>query len=184
MITIIKSKKILKFMASSNNIILIGMMGSGKSTIGKLLADLLRFDFVDLDEFIEKNEAMTISDIFAKQGEDYFRKLEADVAKEFSYLDRTVISTGGGIVKNETNIATLKKAGRVFYLSAPANVLYKRIKGDNARPLLRTAEEFAKILEERENSYKLADFTVDATKSPQEIAQEIIEIFERPQPWK
>lgn len=171
-------------MNAANNIILIGMMGSGKSTIGKLLADLLKFDFVDLDEFIEKNEAMTISDIFAKQGEDYFRKLETNAVKEFSHLENTVVSTGGGIIKNEANITALKKAGAVFYLSAPANVLYKRIKGDKGRPLLKSEEEFAKILEERENSYKQADFTVDATKSPQEIAQDIIKIFERPKPWK
>lgn len=176
--------RLKKIMNAANNIILIGMMGSGKSTVGKILADSLKFDFVDLDEFIEKNEAMAISDIFAKQGEDYFRKLEFNAAKETIHLQDTVISTGGGIIKNEANIAALKKAGTVFYLSAPANILYRRIKGDSARPLLKTEEEFAKILEERENAYKQADFMIDATKSPEEIAQEIIEIFGRPKPWK
>ena len=162
-------------MTSASNIVLIGMMGSGKSTVGKVLADVLGFNFVDLDELIAQAEGIEIAEIFARRGEAYFRELETAALEVFEECKDAVISTGGGIVKNEANIAALKKIGAVFYLAAPANVLYDRINGDNKRPLLKTYEEFAQILNEREDAYKKADFTIDAAKSPQEAAEEIIE---------
>lgn len=162
-------------MSAANNIILIGMMGSGKTTVGKVLADVLGFNFIDLDEFIVQSEGTEIADIFARHGEGYFRKLESDALQALEGYQDAVISTGGGIIKNEANIALLKKIGAVIYLCAPADVLYERIKGDAGRPLLKTGVEFAKMLEERENGYLQADFTIDATKHPQEVAREIVE---------
>lgn len=159
-----------------NNIILIGMMGSGKTTVGKALANKLRYDFVDLDEIIVQKQGIEIPEIFKKFGEDFFRKLESEIIEDFSTCENRVISTGGGIVKNEQNIINLKKIGKVFYLCAPSNVLYERIRGDINRPLLKTGAEFEQILNDRENAYKKADYTIDATKTVDEITSEIIKI--------
>lgn len=162
---------------AKNNIILIGMMGSGKTTVGKALVDKLgaaKFNFIDLDTFIVQKENLEIPEIFSKHGEEYFRNLETETIKEFSNCKNTVISTGGGIVKESGNLEILKKIGTVFYLSAPPNVLYARIKGDEGRPLLKTEIEFNQIFKCRKFAYTQADYTVDATKNPQEIVQEII----------
>ncbi len=170
-----KSERILKFMNAANNIILIGMMGSGKSTIGKVLADMLKFDFVDFDEVIVQKQGMSIPEIFEKYGEDFFRTLESNAVREFLGCKNKIIATGGGILKNQQNLENLKKIGKIFYLDAPANILYRRINGDTNRPLLKTLEEFEQTLNEREGSYSKAHHAIDAASTPQEIAREIIE---------
>lgn len=152
-----------------NNIILIGMMGSGKTTVGKALAKHLGHNFTDLDTLIVKNEGIEIPEIFHKFGENYFRKLETKTLNSLLEYENTVISTGGGIVEKEENILTIKKIGTVFYLQAPSNTLYERIKGDCNRPLLKGEIEFENILNKREKAYRQANFTVDATKKINEI---------------
>ena len=164
-----------------NNIVLVGMPGSGKTTVGEILADSLKFDFVDLDLLIEKNEGIKISEIFKKFGEKYFRKLEKDVLVSFQNASNVVLSTGGGIVKDAANFDVIKKIGISFYLEIMPDVIYKRIKDDDTRPLLQVKDPFDalnKLYNERYNSYKMADYIIDANKSVNDIKSEIIKIYE------
>lgn len=164
------------------NIVLIGLMGSGKTTVGKLIAEKLKFNFIDTDELIEKQENKKISDIFAENGEEYFRKVEQDIVKTIAGQENQVISTGGGIVKNIQNIQNLKENGVLFYLSASSSVLYERLKSEKAnRPLLKTEnllETISNLLNEREEKYKMADFIINTEdKSPKDISEEIIALI-------
>ena len=157
---------------------LIGMMGSGKSTIAKLLVDRLCFQLVDTDSLIVEKENLSINDIFENKGEEYFRKLESKILSDVLSIDNSVISTGGGIVKNESNILLLKEKSIVFYLKADENVLYERVKANNERPLLHTDDIFSKIkilLSERKEKYELAHYVIDANQEPNKIVDEIIE---------
>lgn len=164
----------LKAIMKKNNIILIGMMGSGKSTIGKALAEHLGYNFTDLDTLIVEGEGIKIPEIFEKFGENYFRTIETNALNSLFECENTVISTGGGIVEKKENISTLKKIGTVFYLQAPSNTLYERIKGDFNRPLLNNTVEFENILSRREKTYKEANFIIDATGKINEIVDEIL----------
>lgn len=168
-----------------NNIVLIGMMGSGKSTIAKALKKEIGFDIYDMDFEIEKAQKTTINDIFKKHGESYFRKLENIMCQQM-LLNRTVISTGGGIVLNPENIRLLKKMGRVVYLKGSVEVLYKRLmKQTENRPLL-DPEQLKKQLEDllvfRESLYEksadviipIGDLSIDAVT--REIIDNLIEL--------
>lgn len=167
---------------SKKNIILIGLMGAGKTTISLELAKKLKdFEAVDLDEQIEAASGMKISEIFEKFGEEHFRKLETQAAKEISQKSGKIISTGGGIVCKRENLEILRKNGIVFYLSAPPSVLFERIKHTNHRPLLQK-ENPQKILEDllknRENAYKTADFEIKTeNKTLDEVTEKIIENY-------
>lgn len=160
-----------------NNIVLIGMMGSGKTTTGKALAAMKGADFLDLDEVIVSREGKSIPEIFSKFGEEHFRALESKTITSLN-CKNTVISTGGGVVNRKENLALLRNLGKVFYLKAPAKILYERITGDKNRPLLKSEEEFAKILAGRESAYLQADFIIDATKNIDEIVKEICTILQ------
>lgn len=132
-----------------NNICLIGYMGSGKTTVGRLLADVLSYDFEDTDNMIVEREGRPISDIFAKDGEPYFRRLETDLLNDLynNGLNGTVLSTGGGLPVDKKNRPILKKIGKVIYLRARAESLYMRLKEDKGRPLLETDDKLKKIRE-------------------------------------
>lgn len=148
-----------------SNIVLIGMPASGKTTIGKLLAENLNhYILYDTDSIIEKTNGMTISEIFKNFSEDYFRKLEYDTIKMVCTGKNKIISIGGGAFENPDNRATLLKFGKVFYLKSDLDVLYYRISKDSTRPLLQK-ENPKKILEEmllrREENFKKAHYTVD-----------------------
>jgi len=166
----------------TKNIVLIGLMGSGKTTVGKLLAQKLNKKFIDTDEYIENEEKITINEIFSRFGETCFRNLETDTVKKICLSDNQIISTGGGIVEKPENIKILKKKGIVFYLYAPVDELYSRIKNEKNRPLLNNdAPKWAleKLFHKREKLYELCDFKIDTTgKNVEEITQEIIEKFE------
>lgn len=129
-------------------ICLVGFMGSGKTTIGRLLAEVLGKSWVDLDNFIEQQEGQTISAIFASKGESYFRTLETNALKQLIKEDIGVLSTGGGIIEQEENRSVLKKAYTI-YLSYPFDVLYRRIEGDVNRPLATSYETLYKRYEKR-----------------------------------
>lgn len=166
----------------SKNIVLVGLSGSGKTTIGKLLQKVFSdFILVDTDEIIVNKEKRTINDIFAIDGEQYFRSIEAQVAKEVSEKENQIISTGGGIVLNGQNIAELKKNGIIFYLKTSPETLINRLKGDDTRPLLKTDDirkKLVSMLEIRGNLYEKADFTVITdNQSENETAQEIARIY-------
>jgi len=118
-----------------NKIYLIGSMGSGKTTIGKMLANKLHLPFIDIDKKIEQKEKMVISDIFKENGENYFRKIESDILKKYSALNEFVISTGGGAVLSQDNKKILNN-GYKIYLKISIDAQYNRVKHRKHRPLL------------------------------------------------
>lgn len=140
------------------NLILIGFMGSGKSTVGRELAKALEMNFVDTDHYIENKEKMNITEIFSLKGEKYFRKIESENIKEISKMNNTVISTGGGVVASDANIMLLKKNGFVIYLDCTVECIYKRVSRRNTRPLLNDVEDLysriVELLNERVDNYK------------------------------
>lgn len=150
-----------------NNIILVGMPASGKSTIGMLLAQKLpEYSLFDTDSIIEKTQGMTISEIFEKYSEDYFRKLEYDTIKMVCAGKHKIISIGGGAFENPDNRATLLKFGKVFYLKSDLDILYCRISEDSTRPLLQNEnpkQVLENLLKKREENYQKAHFTIDTS---------------------
>lgn len=153
---------------NNKNIVLIGMPGAGKTYIGKKLAKMLaHFDFVDIDDEIQKESKMNICEIFEKFGEDYFRKLEQEIIEKFSKLKNQIIATGGGAFKVPKNARNLKKNGIIFYLSATSDELFERIKNETQRPLLNVQnplETIKELLSKRHRSYLKADFVIDTNK--------------------
>ena len=153
-----------------DNIVLIGFMGSGKSTVGKALAKSLNMDFLDTDDYIEEKAGMTISDIFEKKGEEEFRRIETETLCELKEsLANTIISTGGGMPLRSENARLLKETGKVFYLSASAGIIYDRVKDDTKRPLLMVDDPYGKIcsmMKERKPLYeKACDYVIDTNSN-------------------
>lgn len=152
---------------TDKNIVLIGFMGSGKSSLGKLLAHELNLKYIDTDEEIERQNNMEISEIFDTYGEEYFRKLERDYCERISLSGGNVIATGGGIIKNEVNISHLKKNGVIIYIKASKEKILDNIKDDNTRPLLLTDDKsgaIERLLHERTPLYeRFGDFCIDVT---------------------
>ncbi|MCK5529458.1 MAG: shikimate kinase [Kiritimatiellae bacterium] len=149
------------------NIVLIGFMGTGKTSSGKKVAELLGMTFIDMDHLIEERENRKISDIFETDGEPFFRQLEFDLAKELSNQDNLVIATGGGIVLNQENINNFKSSGIVICLSADPQIILERVAKETHRPLLEGDEKMNKILgilESRKELYGAIKNQVDTTK--------------------
>lgn len=154
------------------NVVLIGYRASGKTTVGRLLADRLWLDFVDTDVLVQRRAGATIREIFQAQGEAHFRGLEAEVIKEVASIDKQVIAAGGGAVLAAENMNALKKNGRVIWLQATAEALWDRMRADpataDARPNLTGAgglEEIKTLLVAREAAYRAAaDATLDVTR--------------------
>ena len=162
------------------NIILCGMMGAGKTTVGLRLAMSLDRRWVDTDSLIE-DEYGDISTIFQSYGEEYFRGLETKVVEELVQEDGLVISVGGGLMLKEKNVELLKRSGKIVYLCASLSTLEERLSEDDTRPLLKNGEEslkekLTKILADRAPIYeKVADFTIDVEgKNPEDVALEIL----------
>lgn len=170
-------------MNEKNNIVLIGMPGSGKSTVGKTLAEALKFEFVDLDLFIENASGMKISEIFKNFGEAHFRNLETETIKALQTKDAFVLSTGGGAVLNPVNVENLSKLGKIYYLNASVDVIYDRIKEDNTRPLLQKEDPksaLANLYEARNKIYaNAANYEIDGSLSVEQIVCEIKSIYEK-----
>ena len=161
------------------NIILIGMPASGKTTIGMALAEKLpNYTLIDTDSVIERTQGMSISKIFEKYSEDYFRKLEYDTIKLVCTGKNKIISIGGGAFENPDNRITLLKFGKVFYLKSDLDVLYYRISKDSSRPLLNNEnprEVLENLLKKRNENYQKAHYVIDTSaKSEEEIASFII----------
>lgn len=166
------------------NVVLIGMMGAGKSSVGKILAKKLHWKFMDSDKIIEKNEKMSISEIFKKKGEKTFRKIEKSVIQKLCQKEKTVIAVGGGAPCFQENWNFFRKNGVVVYLSASAKTLLQRLKKDPAtsqRPVLDGKAKFSKIravLKKREHFYKKADCMIQTDKlTKPEIAGKILKIL-------
>lgn len=161
------------------NIYLIGMMGSGKSTIGHLLASALDYRFFDTDILIEKVAETSINEIFKNKGEAYFRDLETSVLEQISGYTRSVIATGGGIVIKPKNWSYLRY-GLTIWLDVPVEVLTARLAQDDSRPLLKEADlnlKLTTLLQERINFYQQADLIIkiEAEQTPAEITKHILQ---------
>jgi shikimate kinase len=164
--------------ADESPIFLIGFMGTGKSTVGRMMAAQLGYDFSDLDEVITRAAGCTVAQIFAAEGEAGFRRREAEAVVAAAGMRRAVIATGGGAACREANLAAMLAAGRVVALSAtPAEVL-RRTGSGAGRPLLQGKSDpegfAAALLAQREPFYARAHHRVDTVgKSPSEVVQEI-----------
>ncbi len=161
------------------NIILIGFMGSGKSSIGKELSRLLEMEWIDTDVLIEKKMNMSINSIFEKYGEDFFRHKEEEVIQRLCCKNNKIISCGGGVVLRKENVENLRKSGKIIFLQAKPETIYQRIKNDTTRPLLKgrmTQTYIEKKLKQRNEYYRnSADFVINTdSKTKTEIAREII----------
>ena len=165
------------------NIILIGFMGTGKTTVGKNIAEQLDMKFIDMDHVIEERQNRKISDIFETDGEAYFRQLEFELAKELSNDDNLVIATGGGIVLNQQNIDNFESSGSVICLSADPKIIMERVAKEIHRPLIEGDEKMNKILgilESRKELYGAIKNQIDTTAlSINEVSDKIIEISQR-----
>ena len=138
------------------NIILIGMPGSGKTTLGKIVAKELGLDFYDSDKVIENNQGKTVLEIFSKMGEGYFRDLETETLSSLASLDNAVISTGGGVVERPENIDILKKSGTVIFVNRPLDDIIQNINVSH-RPLLKDGKNrLNELYSRRINLYKEA----------------------------
>jgi shikimate kinase len=166
------------------NISLIGFMGSGKTTTGKILADRLNFLFIDLDNIIELSLNMPVSDIFEKHGEEYFRNTETNSIKKIYINKNCVFACGGGVVVRRENIEIIKKNSTVIFLHVSPAEAFERLKNEDSRPLLKVQNRLTvitELMEKRDSLYRSAsDFTLDTDfKNPQEIAEEILQRLEK-----
>lgn len=162
-------------------ITLIGMMGSGKTTLGLLLSKELKFNFADIDSIIENSEKKSISEIFQQCGENHFRQLEHSTIKEVFQNENLVLSLGGGAFEYKETQNILLNNSLVIYLKTSATTIFDRLKNDTSRPLLQgnnSIEKIQEIINSREHNYKLAHKTIlTDNKKPQEIIQEILGVL-------
>ena len=158
-------------------IYLTGFMTSGKSTLGKILANVLGWNFFDMDKELEIDEGTTVTEIFETKGEVYFRNIENIKLRELSKFEKVVISLGGGTLINDDNVKFIKQHGKLVYLRVTPEIIYTRIKKKTDRPLFKdfvlaenTKEDFIEkiknMLGEREKYYNLANIIFDVDNSP------------------
>lgn len=160
-----------------SNIVLIGFMGTGKSTVGKLLSERLGWTFRDTDHRIEEQYKMTVAEIFKVHGEAYFRMAESRTLAEVLSNDHQVIATGGGAVLAAQNRERMLEDGYVVALTAASDVIIQRVSSDQSRPLLQgnLEERVHAILEHRRNAYDFAHMKIDTSNlSTEEIAELIL----------
>jgi shikimate kinase len=156
---------------------IVGFMAAGKTTVGRELASRIGAPFFDLDELIESAEGMTVKDIFATQGEPYFRKRERDILRSTKHLDRGVIATGGGTFCFDDNVQFIQSEGLSVYLSAPYGILRGRVGTKSAeRPLFRDDVAAHELYASRIKYYRMADVTVEIREdeTPGEIVERLL----------
>ena len=163
----------------NKNIVLIGFMGTGKSTIARTLSRMHGFEIVEMDETIEAREGMPISKIFETKGEPYFRDLETNLLIEMQAKTGVVISCGGGVPMRERNVVEMKKNGKVFLLTASPETIYERVKDSHNRPLLEnnmSVSYVAELMEKRREKYEAAaDIVISVDeKTAEGICREIM----------
>lgn len=164
------------------NIILIGFMGAGKSSVSAYLNEKLGLQVVEMDQEIVEREGMSIADIFAVHGEEYFRNLETNLLIEMQTKNNVVVSCGGGAAMRECNVVEMKKNGKVVLLTAKPETIYERVKGSTERPLLNgnmNVEYIAGLMEKRRDKYEAAADIVIYTdnKDLQTICEELLQKF-------
>jgi shikimate kinase len=168
-------------MKSKENLVFLGMMGSGKSSIGLLIAKKLKLDFIDIDKEIEKELGQSISKIFETKGEDYFRKFEEKSTLKKLKFNSTVISLGGGAFANKNIRKEVLKNNISFWLNWDYKILLNRIKNSKKRPLAfnSTENELIDLIKKRSSIYSKALYEIKCDKlSKNEIANKILEIYE------
>ena len=157
-------------------------MGTGKSSVGRLAAESLQFEFVDTDELIEAQTGVTVEEIFKNQGEPAFRQLERDVVQQLSLRQKLIIAAGGGLVLDPANLASLKTHALVVCLWASPETIWERVQTQTHRPLLKTADPLGTIRElfaRRDPLYRQADVLINtAHRSPKEVAQQVLLQFQ------
>jgi shikimate kinase len=170
--------RVRRIMSSRPNLILIGFMGTGKSSIGRIVAHRLRFQFIDTDALIVERAGMEISEIFAREGEAHFRDMESNAIESLVLHDRYVIATGGGAVLREQNRNALRSLGYVVLLTAREGIILDRVLHNSKRPLLHTpnpAAKVAQLLAERRPAYEAAaHWTLDTSDLTREQAAEAL----------
>lgn len=162
----------------TKSVFLCGFMGCGKSTVGKVAAGMLGMQFIDLDEFIEKQEGMTIPVIFSKKGEEYFRACETRAIAQFEG-QTAVVATGGGALLREENAEAAQKAGKVIFIDTDFDTCYERIKDDPHRPIAynSTKQQLKERFDQRRPLYQAhSQYTIDGALSPALMAKQIKEI--------
>lgn len=173
------SKRIQARKLFDYNIILIGFMGAGKTTISDYLSTMFAMNIVEMDQVIEEREEMSIQDIFATYGEEYFRELETNLLIEMQSRKNTVISCGGGVAMRERNVAEMKN-GRVVLLTASPETIYERVKDSNNRPVLngrKNVQGISELMEQRREKYEAAaDIVVNTDgKTVLQVCEEMIQ---------
>ncbi len=164
------------------NLVLTGMMGVGKSTIGKNLALNLSYNFIDIDQVIEKKEGSSIQNIFKNKGESYFRKIENETTLSQLKKNKVVIALGGGAFLNKSIRLAIKNTSISFWLDINIDLLVKRLENSKKRPLLfgkDLSKTVKKIYLDRKNIYNMANFKIKCNSfKPEEITNKILEIYE------
>ncbi len=168
-------------MCKKTNIILLGFMGTGKTTVGRQVAQQLGKTFVDMDALIEEREDRTISSIFEKEGESHFRNLERTLVEELSEQSEQVIATGGGVILDTRNVATFSTTGIPICLLASPEAILRRVSVETHRPLLEGGDKANKILallSARRTLYESMPQQVDTTdRSPAEVVAQVVALF-------
>lgn len=155
-------------------IVLVGFMGSGKSTVGRELARLLGWSFLDMDRRLEEEAGLSVAEIFRRQGEGAFRAAETRLARGIADLDRHVVAAGGGAFAAAETRAALQAGALTVWLRCDLATLLARLPPDGSRPLAANRETMAGLFAERESSYRVADWTVEASEAaPEELARRI-----------
>lgn len=168
---------------SDRNVILIGFMGTGKTSVGESLAEALGYAFADTDDLIEKKAGKKVSRIFGEDGEEAFRGVESEVVGDLAQLKRTVVSAGGGAPIRPENRAAMRHAGVVIALKASPEEIYQRVKHENHRPLLSSGDlrsQIRKLLDSRKGIYDDADYIIDTTAlTVDEVVDKCIDLLAR-----
>ncbi len=167
-----------------DNIALIGFMGSGKTTVGRVLSKIMDMKFVDIDKIISAREKKSIASIFEEKGQKYFRDLEREIILQESTKNNCVIATGGGSIIDNENIKNLKETSYIIYLDCTVDCLYQRLKNNTTRPILNQTDDKKRLIEElyekRRFLYEIsADFTVeiDSNSNIHETVDKIKEAY-------
>ena len=173
------SKRIQARKLFNYNLVLIGFMGAGKTTMSDYFNTMFAMDVVEMDQVISRREGMTIPDIFEVHGEEYFRDCETNLLRELQARKNVVISCGGGVPMRDCNVAEMRKNGRVILLTANPETILERVKDDHSRPLLennKSVPYIRALMEKRRDKYEAAaDIIIETDdKSIQQIGEEII----------
>ena len=164
---------------NKNNIVLVGFMGVGKSTIGRMLGQKLKLDFIDTDTQVERLTNLSIERIFNYAGQDYFREYETKVLQNTISKNNIVLCTGGGAMESNINQQLIKKIGITYFIDTPFNLIWDRIKNSN-RPLIKnkTFKEVEQLYKDRINNYVKSDITISVEANEKYlICQQIADIY-------